>query len=126
MVAPVASPARGRALRRRLVSVALALLLVAAGSRAAAQSTPGGDPPIGRGSWAALLLGYVGLSAVMVGGAHLWRDNIVGRSFALGAASIGGATVGAIAGQWLGGLGCSDLPTDDCTVRRGSAVLAGG
>lgn len=83
-----------------------------------------GDDARSRGTWAALLLGYVALGALATGGAYLLRDNVFGRTVAVGAAGWGGLGIGAGAGYGLARLsGCESA---DCSNQEQVAVGFGG
>jgi hypothetical protein len=126
------APGRSRLFRHRhRPAVALTLLSIAFvlgdPTHAHAHETPaaaGGDDGRSRGSWAALLLGYAALGALATGGTYLLRDNVFGRSLAVGAAGWGGFGVGAGAGYGLARLrGCG---SPDCSTEEEVAVGAGG
>src|SRR5262245_12138674 len=91
------------------------LLCRLAGSAAAQEPEP---RPSGRGGWALLLTGYLALTAATVGGAHLFRDNFVGRSVAITAGGWGGLTVGAGAGWGLARLTCRPSPAAELSCQE--------
>lgn len=77
-----------------------------------------------RGTWAALLVGYVAVGALTTGAAYALRDSFVGRGIAVSAAGWGGFGLGAGAGYGLAQLhGCDSA---DCSDTEGVATAVGG
>lgn len=88
-----------------------------------------------RGSWAALLAGYIALGAITTGTAYFLRENFFGRSVATTAAGWGGLTLGAGAGYGLAQLrtcGADDSGASsaaaalDCSDAQQVATAVGG
>jgi hypothetical protein len=84
---------------------------------------------LGRSGWAALLTGYLVLTAATLGAAHMLRDGALGRSVAVGAGGWGGLGVGAAAGWGLARVGCDSSSSSEvvgCEDREGAGTVAGG
>ena len=82
------------------------------------------DDTRSRGTWVALLGGYLALGALASGGAYLWRDNELGRTIAVTSAGWGGLGLGAGAAYGLVRLhGCT---SSDCTGEEEVAIAVGG
>ncbi|MBC8133631.1 MAG: hypothetical protein H7X95_11670 [Deltaproteobacteria bacterium] len=77
-----------------------------------------------RGTWAALLVGYIAFGTLTTAGAYLLRDNLVGRTVAVSAAGWGGLSLGAGAGY--GAARISGCQVADCTGREEVAIAVGG
>jgi hypothetical protein len=104
-----------------MMTAALGVMLFA---RPVAHAEPAqSDRPSRRAGWATLLVTYVGLGAVVTGGAYLLRDNFVGRSLAVTGGGWGGATIGAGAAYALTLL--SPCPAVDCEEDRAVPVFLG-
>lgn len=113
--------ARVRGARRRVTSVVLVAGLMF-GSRVARPAE--GEEERTRGQWAAVLVTYGVLGALTVGSAYVMRDNLIGRSVAVGAASTGGLVLGAAGGFGLARL--QPCTTGDCETEEAVPVLLGG
>ena len=105
---------------RRLSAVMVLAFLV---SPRAVHAADGEDERT-RGEWAALLVGYSALGALTVGSAYVMRDNLIGQSAAVGAASSGGLILGAAAGAGLGRL--RSCTGQDCEMEEAVPALLGG
>ncbi|MBC8133788.1 MAG: hypothetical protein H7X95_12460 [Deltaproteobacteria bacterium] len=135
LVLSSASPVRqkvrhqGRALTLVLGVLSLVGIEALGGSNIAyaydgGNATGTGDDKRSRGTWAALLAGYIALGVLTTAGTYLMRDNLVGRSVAVSAAGWGGLGVGAGVGYGLAhGRGCK---SGDCTGEEEVAIAVGG
>jgi hypothetical protein len=104
-----------------LATWALTTMLLAPPVVRAEQRT--GERPSRRAGWAALLVTYVGMSALATGGAYLLRDNFVGRGLAVTAGGWGGGSVGAGAAYALTHL--SPCRAFECEEERAVPVFLG-
>ena len=131
-------PPRSRSIfpfRPKALAVTLTVALAWSGMSALypgrAQAYDGGgmglvstDDTRSRGTWVALLGGYLALGALAAGGAYLWRDNLVGRTIAVTSAGWGGLGLGAGAAYGLVRLhGCGSA---DCAGEEEVATAIGG
>jgi hypothetical protein len=70
------------------------------------------------------MVAYGVLGALTVGSAYVMRNNLIGRSVAVSAASVGGLVLGAAGGFGLGRLhACTG---SDCETEEAVPVLLGG
>jgi len=107
---------------RRFFGVMVLVAALVLGPRAAHAAD--GEDERTRGEWAAVLVGYSVLGALTVGSAYVMRDNLIGQSAAVGAASSGGLILGAAAGAGLARLRpCTGV---DCEMEEAVPALLGG
>lgn len=119
-----------RAGRCLVATLALTMVAPSYGSLAHAYDGGGAGLPTSgsekrtRGTWAALLVGYLALGTLTTAGAYLFRDNFVGRTVAVSTAGWGGLAVGA--GAAYGGVRLSGCQSSDCVAQEEVAIAVGG